>query len=206
MKTLLRIDSSSRLQGSHTRDIGDYIERIWCQNFPGGVVSRRNVSDGSIPFLSQDTIEGFYTNTEQMTPSLRQATALSDTLIDELQAADTLLVTVPIYNFGPPAALKAWIDMIVRIGRTFSYEDGAFKGLTQTRRAIVVCAYGAEGYLAGEPFAAANFLQPYLSFLFAFLGIDDVRFISIQATTADEEAVRKRKAAATQEAEALFAA
>lgn len=206
MTRLLRIDSSSRREGSHSREIGDHIEMLWRRANPTGTVRRRDVADGSIPFISQPTIDGFYTAPEAMTPPLRTATALSDRLIAELQEAETLLVTAPIYNFGPPAALKAWIDLIVRMGHTFAYEDGNFRGLTRTRRAIVVCAYGAEGYLDGQPFAAANFLQPYLSFLFSFLGIEEVRFVSVQATTADDRTVARHKAEALHAASEALAA
>jgi FMN-dependent NADH-azoreductase len=80
-----------------------------------------------------------------------------------------------------------------------SYEDGAFQGLAKTRRAVVICAYGAEGYLEGQPFSAANFVEPYLKFLLAFLGIEDIRFISVQGTTGDAQTVASRIDTAKQE-------
>ncbi|MET1416102.1 NAD(P)H-dependent oxidoreductase [Roseibium sp. HPY-6] len=199
MTLLLRINSSSRQSGSHSTAVADHFETCFREKHPGCRVISRHVADGSIPLISQQTIEGFYTAPTDMTDGLREATALSNTLISELQQADTLLITAPIYNFSVPAALKAWIDQIVRMGHTFSYEDGSFQGLAKTRRAVVVCAYGAEGYLEGQPFAVANFVEPYLKFLLTFLGIEDIRFISVQGTTGDAETVAERIAAAKQE-------
>lgn len=189
MSTLLRIDSSSRTTGSHSSQLADEAEALWRDAHPNGTVIRRHVGRDPIPVLSQDTITGFFSPEDTLTEELRQATALSDQLISELQSADTLLLAVPIYNFSVPAALKCWIDQITRIGRTFAYEDGAFRGLTQTQRAVVICAYGADGYLKGQPFEAANFLEPYLRFLLSFLGIEDIEVVSVQATTADPETV-----------------
>ncbi|MBZ0215658.1 MAG: NAD(P)H-dependent oxidoreductase [Fimbriimonadaceae bacterium] len=204
MTILLRINSSSRLTGSHSASIADAAETAWLQANPTGKVITRNVSEGSIPVIAQKTIEGFYALAETMSSELRDATALSDTLIDELQSAETLLMAVPIYNFAIPAALKLWIDQVVRIGHTFAYEDGAFAGLTRTKNAIVACAYRAEGYLKGQPFEAANFVQPYLEFLLPFLGIKNVQFVSVQATTADEATVTANLEAAKSAAAKLF--
>lgn len=196
MTLLLRINSSSRRTGSHSAAVADHFEACFRKKHADCDVITRHVADSSIPIISQKTIEGFYTPPEAMSDDLVEATALSDQLISELQRADTLLITAPIYNFSIPAALKTWIDQIVRMGHTFAYEDGSFQGLVRTRRAVVVVAYGAEGYLEGQPFAAANFVEPYLKFLLSFLGISDIRFISVQGTTADPETVRANVEAA----------
>jgi FMN-dependent NADH-azoreductase len=193
MTQLLRINSSSRLEGSHSSAIADTFEAAFRQKYPGCRVVTRNVADGSIPIIAQKTIEGFYAPQDTLPAELKQATALSDELIGELQATDTLLLAVPIYNFSIPAALKAWVDQITRIGHTFSMNESGFDGLLKTRRAIVVCAYGAEGYLADEPFSAANFVQPYLEFLLSFLGIADIEFVHVQGTaTASPEIFEER--------------
>lgn len=190
MTLLLRINSSSRHIGSHSTAVADHFETCFREKHADCHVITRHVADGSIPIISQKTIEGFYTPPEAMSAELSEATALSDKLIEELQNADTLLITAPIYNFSVPAALKVWIDQVVRMGHTFAYENGAFQGLAKARRAVVVCTYGAEGYLEGQPFAAANFVEPYLKFLLSFLGINDIRFISVQGTTADPVTVQ----------------
>jgi len=205
MSTLLRIDSSSRITGSHSSQLADQAQALWLASNQGGTVVHRHLGQDPLPVLSQETITGFFTPDDAMTDNLRLATALSDTLIGELQAADTLLLAVPIYNFSVPAALKCWIDQVTRIGRTFAYENGAFRGLTKTRKAIVICAYGADGYLSGQPFEQANFLDPYLRFLLSFLGIADVEVVSVQATTADETTVTANVGQAETELAAVFA-
>jgi FMN-dependent NADH-azoreductase len=110
--------------------------------------------------------------------------------------ADVLLIATPMYNFSVPSALKAWIDQIVRIGHTFSYDGKDFAGLLPGRRAFIMVACGAGGYLDGGPFAAADFVQPYLRFLLGFLGITDVTFVAIEHTTADAATVAAGRARA----------
>ena len=185
MSILLRIDSSSRTTTSHSRALGDYFEKTWHVRNPNDRVVRRDLVAGPIPHIVDQTILGYYTPAEQLTPELRAATALSDCLIAELQSADILLVTVPMYNFSIPSTLKAWIDQIVRIGHTFSYDGKNFAGLVKIKRAYVLCAYGAGGYTDSGPFSAYNFLEPYLKSLLGFLGILEVQFFAVQATTAD---------------------
>lgn len=189
MSTLLRIDSSSRTTASHSRALGDYFEKTWHARNPNDRVVRRDLVSEPIPHIVDQTILGYYTPTAQLTPELRAATALSDRLIAELQSADALLLTVPMYNFSVPSALKAWIDQIVRIGHTFSYDGKNFAGLVKIKRAYVLCAYGAAGYTDGGPFSAYNFLEPYLKSLLGFLGILEVQFFAVQATTADPATV-----------------
>jgi FMN-dependent NADH-azoreductase len=93
------------------------------------------------------------------------------------------------YNFSIPSALKAWIDQIVRIGRTFAYDGINFTGLVTVKKAYVICAYGASGYTDGGAFASFNFLEPYLKSLLSFLGIGEIQFFNLQATTGDESIV-----------------
>lgn len=205
MSTLLRIDSSARINGSHSSRLADLAEERWLEANPGGRILRRHVGAETIPVLSQETITGFYAASDEMTDELKQATSISDALIGELHSADTLLLAVPIYNFGVPAALKCWIDQVTRMGQTFAYEDGSFKGLLTIQRAIVICAYGSEGYLPGQSFEQANFLEPYLRFLLSFLGINEIDIINVQATTADDATVAAHLAGARADITAAFA-
>ncbi len=206
MTLILRIDASSRDAGSVSREIGDHLEMRLLSVIPGSRVIRRDLASAPIPHIASATIAGYYTSAAQMTDELRQATALSDELIGELRSADVLVLTVPMYNFSVPSALKAWIDQIVRIGRTFAYDGASFTGLVTGKKAYVVCAYGAGGYAAGQPFSTANFLEPYLRFLLRFLGIADVSFFSVEATTAGHEVVRSNSEAAMQAIDATLMA
>lgn len=181
---LLRVDASSRQQGSISRRLADAIEARWLAAHPHGRVLRRDLATHPVPHIENNTIVGYYTPPADMTPALQAATALSDELIAELKSAHTVLVASPIYNFSLPSALKAWIDQIVRIGHTFAYEGGQFRGLVHGPRAVLALAYGAAGYQGA--LAAMDHLRPYLSQVLPFIGIDDVRVIAAEATTAPQ--------------------
>lgn len=205
MTQILRIDSSSRVQGSHSRALADFFQTEWLAVSPGDAIVLRDVALSPCPHISEQTITGFYTPQDQHGLELATATALSDLLIAELQAADVLLLSVPMYNFSVPSALKAWIDQVVRINHTFAYDGQQFSGLVKVQRAYVVCAYGAAGYVNG-PFAGFNFLQPYLQGLLTFLGIPEVQFFAMEATTADEATVARNLAQVKAEIQAAIAA
>ena len=195
MTTLLRIDSSARSDASHSRQLGYAFEARWLADNPHGRIARRDLAREPVAQITETTIAGFYTPPAEMTDALRAATALSDLLIAELESADALLITAPIYNFGPPAALKAWIDQIVRVGRTFSYDGRTFTGLVTGKPAYVALAYGAAGYGNAGPLEAFDLLKPYLQLLLGFLGFTDVTFAAVEATT-DPERVEAEAAAA----------
>lgn len=201
MPHLLRIDASSRLEGSKSRELGDYFERAWLARGAARVVTRRDLAINPVENIRQSTIAGFYTASEHMMEELRAATALSDQLIAELKHADELLITTPMYNFTAPAALKAWIDQIVRINHTFTYDGQNFTGLLQTRRAVLATAYGAAGYLNGGPFAGADHCTPYLTFMLSFLGIKHIEHIAVEGTVGDAEALARHLAQARRKIE-----
>ena len=194
MAKILRIDSSSRFEGSHSRELADYFQTMWLKQHPEDKVVVRDIIKTPLPHITDSTITGFYTPKEQLTPELKSATALSNELVEELQSADVLLLSVPMYNFSVPSALKAWIDQIVRIGHTFAYDGTNFTGLVTVKRAYVICAYGSSGFQAGEAFSSFNFLEPYLQGLLNFLGISQVEFFNLEGTTADEATVAENTA------------
>lgn len=174
MTTLLRIDSSSRHEASWSRRFGDALA---ARLAPRHTVTR-DLADMPVPHIQAATIGAFFSDPATHGPAEAAATALSDQLIGEIEAADDLLITVPMYNFGIPSALKAWIDQIVRVGRTFSFDGQAFGGLVTGKRAFVVIAYGAAGY--ADDFRPADFVAPYLTFVLNFLGISDVTVIPVE--------------------------
>ena len=159
MSTLLRIDSSARHAGSRSRQLGDDFAALWQTRHPSGRIVTRDLATDPVSQINERTIAGFYSPQEALTADLRVATAVSDTLIAELRAADTLLITAPMYNFTVPAALKAWIDQIVRIGHTFAYDGSSFTGLVTGKRLVVACAYGSAGYLADGAMAGTQAFQ-----------------------------------------------
>ena len=193
MIRILRIDSSSRVENSHSRHLADYFQTVWQEKHPDTQIAVRDLVETQLPHLSDTAIAGFYTPPEQRSPEMKQAIALSDKLIDELQSSDVLLLSVPMYNFSVPSALKAWIDQIVRIGQTFAYDGTNFTGLVKVQRAYIICAYGSSGYVDGGAFSAMNFLEPYLQGLFSFLGIKEIKFFHLQGTTDEETVITNTK-------------
>jgi FMN-dependent NADH-azoreductase len=174
MTTLLRIDSSSRHDGSWSRRLGD---DLVAHLAPARTIAR-DLAETPLPHIGLATVGAFFSDPAAYGPAERRATSLSDELIAEIEAADDILITAPMYNFGVPSALKAWIDQIVRIGRTFSFDGQAFGGLLKGKRAFLVVAYGAEGYAADA--RAADFVAPYLAFVLNFIGVADVVVIPVE--------------------------
>lgn len=205
MTRILRIDASSRRDEAHSRELASLFLSRWLAGEPDAEVMQRDLTEAPVPHIASDTIQGYYTPADQMTTALKSATALSDRLIAEVVDADVLLIATPMYNFSVPSALKAWIDQVVRIGRTFSYDGKNFAGLLPGKRAYVMVAYGAGGYLDGGPFAAADFVQPYLRFLLGFLGIADVTFVAVEQTTADAATINAGRAQAARLIDATVA-
>jgi FMN-dependent NADH-azoreductase len=188
MTQLLRIDASSRNGGSHSRELADAFVAEWRKANPAGRVTVRDVVADPIPHVSDATIAGFYTPETQRDARLKQALAQSDALIAELMAADTILVSAPIYNFTVPSALKAWIDHVSRIGVTFSFDGRNFEGLVKGKRVYFALAYG----LPAEP--ATDMLRPYLQLLFGFLCMTEMNFITVEGTVTEQAAQAKTAA------------
>lgn len=199
---LLRIDTSARTESSVSRRLASHYQSAWQQHHPDGQIVTRDLAAQAVPHIHDLTIKGYYTAPAEMTPALKSATALSDELISELKAASTLLISAPIYNFSIPSALKAWIDQVVRIGQTFSYQDGRFEGLVRGTHAVLVLTYGAGGYTG--PLQSMDHLRPYLVSLLRFIGIEHVAVIAAESTTADEQTVASNVRAAQSSIDALF--
>ncbi len=184
MTNLLRVDSSARLAGSRSRELGDLFEASWLARFPHTRIVRRELATDPLPHIAAETIQGYYTPAEQMTDRLREATALSDKLIAELESADVLLLTLPMYNFSIPSVLKAWIDQVVRIHRTVGFDGQSFEGLVKGKWVYVISSRGAAGYENGGPLSAVDYQKPYLRHLLGFLGMTNVTFVEVEATNA----------------------
>lgn len=174
MTTLLRIDSSSRHDGSWSRRLGDTV----AAKLAPATTIVRDLVEKPVPHIAVETIGAFFSDPAGYGDAEKAATAISDELLAEIAAADDILITVPMYNFGIPSALKAWVDQVVRIGRTFSFDGQSFTGLVTGKRAFIVIAYGAGGYDAD--FKVADFVEPYLVFVLNFLGITDVTVIPVE--------------------------
>ena len=168
-KTLLQIDSSARRQNSVTRDLTARI----AARFDAQTVIRRDLAADPLPQIDEAWVTANFTPADRRTDAQRATLAQSDTLVNELMQADTIVIGVPIYNFGAPAALKAWIDLVARAGVTFRYTPEGPRGLLTGKRAILAVASG--GTAAGSEI---DFATTHLIHVLEFIGIDRVEVIA----------------------------
>ena len=181
MKTLLRIDCSSRTTGSHSRLLADYFENNWKKVYPKGDVIYRDLTKQQIPHIQNKTIEGFYTSPEQMTPETRDATALSDELIAELKSANEILISSPLYNLNIPSNLKAYLDQVVRIGFTFNINENGYYGLLNNKKSHLITVKG--GVFKGTPMEQYDFQEPYLQAILGHMGIKTQQLFSLEGSS-----------------------
>ncbi len=183
MPTLLHIDSSPLYGRSVSRELTGAFVADWKAAHPDGTVVDRDLNSTSIPPIDGGWIGAVYTPEEARTPEQKDLLTLSESLIAELEQADEYVIGVPMHNFGVPSVLKLWIDQIARAGKTFSYADGAPKGLLTGKKATFVIATGGN-YDAQTQMASFNFVEPYLRSVFGFLGVTDATFLTAGGTMA----------------------
>ena len=191
--SILRIDASARRTGSVTRDLNDKIIDKLSKSDDVTVVTR-DLAD-PLPLLTEEWIGANFTDPAERTEEQRQVLVLSDELVAEVKAADILLIGLPIYNFGVPAALKAWVDLVARARETFRYSEYGPVGLLEGKRAIVTVASG--GTEAGS---SIDYATTYMKHVLSFIGITDVEFVSADQMMIDADA---SLAAANEKIEAL---
>ncbi|WP_303319057.1 NAD(P)H-dependent oxidoreductase [Flavivirga abyssicola] len=181
MKTLLRIDCSSRIKGSHSRTLADYFEEHWKTANPKGTIIYRDLAKQALPHIQNNTIEGFYTPIEYMSPQIKEATALSDELIEELKSVDEILISSPLYNLNIPSNLKAYLDQVVRIGHTFNINEKGYYGLLEGKLAYLVTVKG--GVYKGTFMEPYDFQEPYLKAILGHMGIKTQELFSLEGST-----------------------
>lgn len=170
--TVLRIDASARKSGSATR----VLTAALLDTLAPAKVVTRDLADTPLPQIDEDWVGANFTPAEDRTEAQKARLALSDTLVRELQEADTLVIGLPVYNFGVPAALKAWVDLVARAGVTFRYTANGPEGLMKGKKAIIAFASG------GVPLGSdIDFASRYLIHLLGFVGITDVKIVTEQA-------------------------
>ena len=174
MLSVLQIDSSGRYGASVSRHLTDYAAARVATAYPGTEIARRDISQG-MPFVDETMIASYFTPAEQRTDAQKAAIVTSNTLVAEVKSADILVLGVPVYNFGPPAAFKAWIDQIARARETFRYrEGGGVEGLLKGTKAIVVVTSGGTE-IGGD----LDFLTGWLRHVLGFIGIEDVSLVAV---------------------------
>lgn len=178
---ILRIDSSVRVQNSKSRELTNYFIKE-LPNQEDFQIKIRDVGINPPAFPTDDFIKANYTLPENRTDEMRNILANSDELIEELLWADKIIIASPMYNFTVSATLKAYIDSIVRIGRTFYInENGEMKGLLNDKKLLVITSRGAMFYGKGDNLEQFDFQNNYLKAVFLFMGISETTFVNTEA-------------------------
>ncbi len=183
---LLQIDSSART-GSVTRRLTAKFAEEWRKNHSDGEVIHRDLSATAIPLITDDW-SAIHLEDSKLTTTQRSYLSTSDELIEELAAADTVVIGAPMYNFSIPSSLKAWIDQVVRIGKTFSYGPNGRQGLLGKKKVVIITSRGG-AYEKGTAMEAFDFQEPYLRHILGFIGLTDVTFIHAENQAREEAAV-----------------
>ena len=170
---LLHLDSSILGQHSASRELGAAIVARWQRDVRGIEVTYRDLAANPLPHLSGGSLA--QANADEA------ATAAA--AMDEFLSADVIVVGAPMYNFGIPSQLKAWIDRVAVAGKTFRYTADGPQGLAGGKQVIVAATYGGKHPVE----SGRNFVEPYLRQVFAFLGIDDVEFVSADGLSVSPE-------------------
>ncbi len=186
MTHILRVDSSMRTEGSISRNLADkLVERL---SDGSTQVTERDLANG-IELINENWIGSNFTDPADRSDEQKTSLATSDELVNELRAADTVVITAPVYNFHVPAALKAWIDMVARARETFRYTEEGPVGLLTGKKVYVVMTSG--GTVLG---AENDFVSGWLKYILAFMGMTDVTFIDSSGLMLDETKAEKAEA------------
>jgi FMN-dependent NADH-azoreductase len=181
---ILRIDASARRNGSVSRDLASRIIDQFGATATLKVTSR-DLAD-PLPLIDENWVNANFTAPGDRTEEQTQRLSQSDNLIAELQAADVLVIGLPVYNFSVPAAFKVWIDLVARAGVTFRYTENGPEGLLQGKRAIVAVASG--GTEIGSEY---DYATGYVRHVLGFLGIRDVVFVAADQLAVDSDVALK---------------
>lgn len=184
MAHLLHIDASPRGERSHSRRMTREFVQQWQKQHPNDTIAYRDVGRNPIPHVDEAWIEAAFSPPDRHTPELQEAIRLSDQLVDEFLAADIYVIGVPMYNFSVPSGFKAYIDQIVRIGRTVDFEpndaSNAYKPRVLGKKMFIIEARGDSGFQPGGRYEKMNHHDPYLVTVFGFIGITDITFIHVE--------------------------
>src|SRR6266571_2160237 len=181
MKNILFVSSSPSGWNSYSHQFASHIVDDLKARHPGAKVVVRDVAKEPLPHVDAAFATGRALPPEKRSPAEAEALALSDILLAELEAADVLVLAVPMHNFGVPSTLKAWIDHVVRPGRAFSYSEKGPEGLAQQ----------------------FDFQEPYLRAVLGFIGITNVRVVRVEGMAMGEQALKNAMASAKAQSEKL---
>jgi FMN-dependent NADH-azoreductase len=181
MKKILNVISSARGTASNSTQLANAIIEKLIEHYPGSTVKLRDLVERHYPHLEESHLNAFFAPAENNTPEYKQATQHSNEAIEEVMQADIIVIAVPIYNFNIPSALKAWLDHLVRAGKTFSYQTGQPEGLVKNKKVYLAIASGS--VFSDGPMKSYDFAEPYLRMILGFIGITDITTFRVEGTS-----------------------
>ncbi|BES70104.1 NAD(P)H-dependent oxidoreductase [Marinobacter nanhaiticus D15-8W] len=216
MTHILQLNASARPgyagideHGSHSRNLTRQFVNRWLDHSPADTVTYRDIGATPPSFITRDWIQAAFTPADRQEPWMKNVLAESDQLIDELIAADILVIGAPLYNFGMPATLKAWIDLVIRMDRTVKYDptklDDPFIPMLnyRPRHAVILSSRGGVGFEPGGALAHMNHLEPSLVTALEFIGITNFHRIAVENQEAGGELLADSVKQAEQRVEEL---
>ena len=183
---ILQINSSARSEGSLSRQVSDYLVEVLQEKYADSELINRDLARSELPLVTEAHIGAYFTPADQRNEAQKQLLTLSDQYIAELKRAKTLVIAAPIYNFSVPAALKAWIDLVCRVGETFRYTDQGPQGLLNIDQAYLVVSAGGT-----EIGSDIDFNSAYLQQICRFIGIKESHVINVSGSKRDSNTVIK---------------
>ncbi len=186
MTQFLHIDSSPRGERSHSRALSGEFITAWRAIHPNDIITYRDLGHNPVPHVNENLLTAIFTPPETHSPEATEAIAISDRLVDEFLAADRYVLGIPMYNFCVPSTFKAYIDQIVRAGKTFNFTKTGYEGLVKGKKMLVITSRGGV-YAPGSPGAAFDFQETYLRAIFGFLGVIDITFINAENLNLDDD-------------------
>src|SRR5882757_11269048 len=180
MKKILNIISSVKGNDSFSIKLSNAVLDKITSIYPDSIIHTHDLSKSPFPHLEESVFTSFYTPQEKRTEQHKEAIFHSDEAIKELMESDILVIGVPLYNFGIPSTLKAWIDHVARSGVTFRYTDGRPEGLVKNKKVYLAIASG--GVYSEGPMKSYDFTEPYLRAVLGFIGLTDIATFRVEGT------------------------
>ena len=203
MSQILLVTTSPRGSASYSNQVAEALAAKLRAEHPGATLVTRNLAATPLPHVGEAFVTGRVLPSAERSPAQAEALVASDAAIAELTGSDVIVIASPMYNFGVPSTLKAWIDHLVRPGVTFSYSANGPEGLVKGKKVYLIEARG--GVYSDGPAKGMNFQEPYLKAVLGFIGIGDVEVIAVEGIGYGPDAAEKALSGALGKVAALAA-
>ncbi|MCT8341800.1 FMN-dependent NADH-azoreductase [Photorhabdus kleinii] len=198
MSKVLVLKSSIMAQHSHTNQMADFFIEKWQTNHADDRIKIRDLAAQPIPVLDNELVHALRPSGNEMTVRQKEALALSDELIAELQDNDIIVITAPMYNFHIPTQLKNYFDLIARAGVTFRYTENGPEGLLKGKRVIILTSRGGI-----HKDGSSDLLVPYLRLFLSFIGLTDIEFVFTEGVALGPDAANQAQQTAREVLQAI---